>query len=106
MPIGVPSPVSACCAASAAQNCIIYDFNMVAGDMLQAIDRLHRSGQKNKVSVFELVQDNVISELQREKVQTQQNIINQTSDLKVKAKDSVDLTRLLKLALESNLFKG
>ena len=90
----------------AAQNCIIYDFNMVAGDMLQAIDRLHRSGQKNKVSVFELVQDNVISELQREKVQTQQNIINQTSDLKVKAKDSVDLTRLLKLALESNLFKG
>lgn len=89
-----------------AQNCIIYDFNMVAGDMMQAIDRLHRSGQKNKVSVFELVQDNVFSELQREKVKTQQNIIYQTSDAAVKAKDTVDLTKLLKLALESNLFKG
>lgn len=89
-----------------AQNCVIYDFNMVAGDMKQAIDRLHRSGQKNKVSVFELVQDNVFSEYQREKLSIQENIINQTEDVKMKADDSVELTNLLKLALESNLFGG
>ena len=87
-----------------AKNCIIYDFNMVAGDMQQAISRLHRSGQKNKVSVFELVQDNVFSEYQREKLSVQENIINQTEDTKIKGEDSIELTNLLKLALESNLF--
>lgn len=89
-----------------AQNCIIYDFNMVAGDLKQAIDRLYRSGQKNKVSVFELVQDNPFSEYQREKVLLQENIIEQTEDVKIKAKDSFELTKLIKLAEESNLFGG
>lgn len=89
-----------------AQNCIIYDFNMVAGDMGQAIDRLYRAGQKNKVSVFEILQDNVFSEYLREKIKVQENIIRQTEDLKYKTKDSVDLSGLIQLALESNLFGG
>ena len=79
---------------------------MVAGDLKQAIDRLYRSGQKNKVSVFELVQGNPFSEYQREKVLLQENIIEQTEDAKIKAKDSFELTKLIKLAEESNLFGG
>ena len=89
-----------------AQNCIIYDFNMVAGDMKQAIDRLYRGGQKNKITVFEILQDNVFSEYLREKIKLQENIINQTEDIKIKAKDSVELSNLINLALESNLFGG
>ena len=41
-----------------------------------------------------------------EKLSIQENIINQTEDVKMKADDSVELTNLLKLALESNLFGG
>lgn len=89
-----------------AQNVIVYDFNMVAGDMKQAIDRLHRAGQKHRVSVFEILQDNPFSRYQREKVKLQQNIINQTEDYKLMAKDSYELVELLKLAMESNLFGG
>lgn len=89
-----------------AQNCIIYDFNMVAGDLKQAIDRLNRPGQLNKISVYEFIQDNVFSEYQREKVMLQENIINQTEDVSIKADDSIELTKLLKLAYESNLFGG
>lgn len=89
-----------------AQNCIIYDFNMMAGDMVQAIDRLVRAGQKNKVSVFEFVQDNPISEMQYKKVKMQQNIITETEDVKLKIKNSVDLSEILALSLKSNLFKG
>lgn len=89
-----------------AQNCIIYDFNLVAGDLLQAKDRIDRSGQKNIVSFFELVQDNVFSEAQREKVRIQEEIIKQTNDKEVSARDSVDLTGLLRMLMESNLFKG
>lgn len=87
-----------------AQNCIIYDFNLIAGDLIQAIGRIYRNGQKNKISVFELVQDNPFSQYQFEKVRIQQNIINQTEDVKIQSNDSVDLTGLIKLALESNLF--
>lgn len=90
-----------------AQNCIIYDFNMVAGDMKQAIDRIYRGGQKNnKISIFEILQDNVFSEYLREKIKLQENIINQTEGIKLKAKDSVELSNLIRLALESNLFGG
>ena len=87
-----------------AQNCIIYDFNLIAGDLTQAIGRIYRNGQKNKISVFEIVQDNPFSQYQFEKVRLQQDIISQTEDVKVKASDSIDLTGLIKLALESNLF--
>ena len=89
-----------------AQNCIIYDFNLVAGDMIQAIDRLVRAGQKNKVSVFEFVQDNPISQMQYEKVKMQQNIISETEDSKLKISNSIDLSHIIGLALKSNLFKG
>jgi superfamily II DNA/RNA helicase len=87
-----------------AKNCIIYDFNLIAGDLTQAIGRIYRNGQKNQISVFELVQDNPLSQYQFEKIRLQQDIINQTENTKVKAKDSFDLTGLISLALESNLF--
>lgn len=87
-----------------AQNVIFYDFNMVAGDLIQGIDRLNRAGQKNKISIFEIIQDNPISRYMREKVRLQENIINQTSDIKLKTRDSVELTGLLKLSLEAGLF--
>lgn len=89
-----------------AQNCIIYDFNMVAGDMEQAIDRLYRGGQRNRISIFEILLDNVFSEYLREKIKLQQNIITQTEDIKLKTNDSIDLSNLIKMALESNLFGG
>lgn len=89
-----------------ASNCIIYDFNLVAGDLRQAIGRLDRPGQKNKVSVIELIQDNVVSEYQREKVRIQEEILDQTEDSKAVTNDSIELTHLVQLALESNMFGG
>ena len=88
-----------------AQNAIVYDLNTNAADLIQALGRLHRNGQKNAVSQIYILQDNVISEYQYKKVMEQKKLTEEVEDASFKGMEStVDLREILALVKDSKNF--
>lgn len=87
-----------------AQNAIIYDLNTNGADLIQAIDRLHRNGQKHSVSQIFILQDNCISEYQYEKVMTQVRLMRSVEDASKRTDSEMDLRFLLELIKDSSNF--
>ena len=89
-----------------ASNIIFYDFYLTGGDYEQCISRVERIGGQGSISVFEMVEDNPVSQYLYEKVKLQRTLITQNIDKHSAVEDSIDLAELLKLAAEQNLFGG
>lgn len=87
-----------------AQNVIIYDFNTNAADLIQAIGRLHRNGQKNIVSQIYILQDNAVSEYQYNKVMKQKELMESVEDCSSFTDDKLDLRKILSLVKDSKNF--
>lgn len=87
-----------------AQNAIIYDFNTNSADLIQAIGRLHRNGQKNAVSQIYILQDNSVSEYQYKKVMKQKELTESIEDRAVATSETMDLREILALIKDSSSF--
>ena len=88
-----------------AQNAIIYDHYTNAADLRQAIDRLHRSGQKNQVTVINILQDNCISEYLYEKIQSQKGLMENIEDAnKLGIESALDMRHIFDLISDSSKF--
>lgn len=88
-----------------ASTAIIYDHNSNASDIRQAIDRLHRAGQKNEVSVYHITQDNPVSVYQYEKYLFQKKLMEDIESGKEQLiESSVDIRHVLDLVKASNTF--
>lgn len=88
-----------------ARNAIIYDFNTNAADLIQAVDRLHRNGQKNAVSQIYILQDNAISEYHYRKVMAQKELMENVEDTSRKPIEStMDLREIFELIKDSKNF--
>lgn len=88
-----------------AQNAIIYDLNTNAADLIQAIGRLHRDGQKNAVSQIYILQDNTISEYQYKKVMAQKDLTENIEDTQnMPIETTMDLREIFELVKDSKNF--
>lgn len=87
-----------------ASNVIIYDFNTTAADLIQAVGRLHRNGQKNAVSQIYILQDNSVSEYQYKKIMKQKDLMESAEDLNTQILETFDLREVLSLVQDSKKF--
>lgn len=87
-----------------ASNAIIYDFNTNAADLIQAIGRLHRNGQKNAVSQIYILQDNSVSDYQYKKIMKQKELTENIEDTNAKINETLDLREVLALVQDSKNF--
>lgn len=88
-----------------AQNAIIYDFNTNSADLIQAIGRLHRDGQKKTVSQIYILQDNAISEYQYRKVMKQKEMTESVEDFfRGPINSTIDMREVLDLIKDSKNF--
>ena len=82
---------------TAASNVIIFEYPWTPDEYMQAIDRLHRIGQKNSVNVYNLLGENTIDVFIVSLLRTKQGVANKVIDGIGGEKNNPMLTMLMDL---------